>query len=110
MLVVSEENLSHLKSVSCDSVYWLVDPLDGTREFIKRNGQFTVNIALIVKGEPAFGVVYVPVQDTCYWGGEHIGAGEKHQVRSLKSAYRPAICRRALSQARIILMMRPMRF
>lgn len=74
VLVVSEENLSHLKAVSCDSIYWLVDPLDGTREFIKKNGQFTVNIALIVKGEPAFGVVYVPVQDTCYWGGETIGA------------------------------------
>ncbi|VFP86504.1 3'(2'),5'-bisphosphate nucleotidase CysQ [Candidatus Erwinia haradaeae] len=41
--------------------YWLVDPLDGTKEFIKRNGEFTVNIALINKGEPILGVVYAPV-------------------------------------------------
>lgn len=48
--------------------YWLVDPLDGTKEFIKRNGEFTVNIALIHKGEPVFGVVYAPVLDDLYWG------------------------------------------
>lgn len=48
--------------------YWLVDPLDGTKEFIKRNGEFTVNIALIHQGEPVFGVVYAPVLDDMYWG------------------------------------------
>ncbi|MDF2457182.1 MAG: cysQ [Cytophagaceae bacterium] len=48
--------------------FWLVDPLDGTREFIKRNGQFTVNIALIENGYPVLGLVYVPVQNTLYWG------------------------------------------
>ena len=46
--------------------YWLVDPLDGTKEFINRNGEFTVNIALIDAGRPCLGVVYVPVQDVCY--------------------------------------------
>lgn len=48
--------------------FWLVDPLDGTREFIKRNGQFTVNIALIENGYPVLGLVYIPVQNTLYWG------------------------------------------
>ncbi|MFT7492193.1 MAG: 3'(2'), 5'-bisphosphate nucleotidase [Pseudohongiellaceae bacterium] len=48
--------------------YWLVDPLDGTREFISRNGEFTVNIALINNGVPVLGVVYVPVHDVCYAG------------------------------------------
>jgi 3'(2'), 5'-bisphosphate nucleotidase len=48
--------------------YWLVDPLDGTKEFIKRNGEFTVNIALIEKGEPISGVVYAPVLDAMYVG------------------------------------------
>ena len=43
--------------------YWIIDPLDGTKEFIKRNGEFTVNIALIEKGVPILGVVYVPVLD-----------------------------------------------
>jgi 3'(2'), 5'-bisphosphate nucleotidase len=48
--------------------FWLVDPLDGTKEFIKRNGQFTVNIALIENGFPVLGLVYVPVQKVLYWG------------------------------------------
>jgi 3'(2'), 5'-bisphosphate nucleotidase len=54
--------------------YWLVDPLDGTKEFIKRNGEFTVNIALIAHGVPVLGVVYVPVLNTCYYGMQGIGA------------------------------------
>ena len=49
--------------------YWLIDPLDGTKEFIKRNGEFTVNIALIENGLPTFGVVYAPVPDVFYVGG-----------------------------------------
>ena len=48
--------------------YWLVDPLDGTKEFIKRNGEFTVNIALIEDGVPVLGVVQVPVTSVCYSG------------------------------------------
>lgn len=47
--------------------YWLVDPLDGTREFIKRNGEFTVNIALIHEHQPVLGVVHVPVSHCCYY-------------------------------------------
>ncbi|HEY8887265.1 MAG TPA: 3'(2'),5'-bisphosphate nucleotidase CysQ [Gallionella sp.] len=54
--------------------YWLVDPLDGTREFIKRNGEFTVNIALIENGKPVMGVVYAPVLDVCYHGARGAGA------------------------------------
>jgi len=48
--------------------YWLVDPLDGTKEFIRRNGEFTVNIALIENGRPSLGVVYAPVRDILYSG------------------------------------------
>lgn len=54
--------------------FWLVDPLDGTKEFIKRNGEFTVNIALIENQHPVFGVVYVPAQDKLYWGDTENGA------------------------------------
>ena len=50
------------------TTYWLVDPLDGTKEFIKRNGEFTVNIALIHDGVPVLGVVYAPDLDKLYWG------------------------------------------
>jgi 3'(2'), 5'-bisphosphate nucleotidase len=54
--------------------YWLVDPLDGTKEFINKNGEFTVNIALIEGHRPVFGVVAVPAQGTVYWGDP--GAGK----------------------------------
>lgn len=47
--------------------YWLVDPLDGTKDFIKKNGEFTVNIALVEEHESVLGVVHVPVADTCYY-------------------------------------------
>jgi len=56
--------------------YWLVDPLDGTREFIKRNGEFTVNIALIEDGVPVLGVVYAPVLDWLYSGMQGLGASK----------------------------------
>ena len=48
--------------------FWLVDPLDGTKEFIKKNGEFTVNIALIEEGIPVFGVVHIPALGVTYWG------------------------------------------
>ena len=53
--------------------YWLVDPLDGTKEFIKKNGEFTVNIALIEDGRPVMGVVYAPVLQTIYYGSQAEG-------------------------------------
>jgi len=57
--------------------YWLVDPLDGTKEFVKKNGEFTVNIALIHLGNPIMGVVYAPVLDCLYWGNVEMGAWKK---------------------------------
>ena len=54
--------------------FWLVDPLDGTKEFIKRNGEFTVNIALVENGIPVAGVIYVPVTDVLYTGIKSEGA------------------------------------
>ena len=54
--------------------YWLVDPLDGTKEFVKRNGEFTVNIALVENGEPVLGVVYAPVLEVCYFAAQGMGA------------------------------------
>lgn len=53
---------------------WVVDPLDGTREFVKRNGEFTVNIALIEDGDPVFGVVQAPVTGVLWHGGRGLGA------------------------------------
>ena len=67
--------------------FWLVDPLDGTKEFINHNGEFTVNIALIVEGRPQLGVVYVPVTDTCYLACVGLGAfkqvaGKRHVIHA----------------------------
>ena len=57
--------------------YWLIDPLDGTKEFINRNGEFTVNIALIRRNEPVMGVVYVPVTGVTYSGVVGEGASRR---------------------------------
>ena len=57
--------------------FWMVDPLDGTKEFIKRNGEFTVNIALIHKSQAVFGAVYVPVKDELYIGGKGLPASKR---------------------------------
>lgn len=58
--------------------YWLVDPLDGTKEFIKRNGEFTVNIALIEDQRPVLGVVSVPVRDEHYFAAVGVGCFKQH--------------------------------
>ena len=67
--IISEENegIPFDKRKGFDK-FWCVDPLDGTKEFINRNGEFTVNIALIEKGVPIFGGIYVPVTETYYFG------------------------------------------
>lgn len=79
--VISEENkqlpFSERKNWSkC----WIVDPLDGTKEFIKRNGEFTVNIALIEKGKPQLGVIYAPALKTLYFGDVREKKAYKVQV------------------------------
>ncbi len=70
------KNWSHL---------WIVDPLDGTKEFVKRNGEFTVNIALFFKGKSVLGVVYAPVLDKHYFGGIGLECSvkEKQKTQSL---------------------------
>ena len=60
--------------------YWLIDPLDGTKEFIKKNGEFTVNIALIENNQPVFGVVHAPVLNTTWWGQAGQGAFKVNQM------------------------------
>ncbi|MDJ0926470.1 MAG: 3'(2'),5'-bisphosphate nucleotidase CysQ [Gammaproteobacteria bacterium] len=85
--VWSEESAAIPYEERCQwSRFWLVDPLDGTREFIKRNGEFTVNIALIERHEPMLGVVHVPVQATDYSAARGVGAfrerdGTRHAIK-----------------------------
>jgi 3'(2'), 5'-bisphosphate nucleotidase len=70
--ILSEEDVEGFSGPDEAGRYWLVDPLDGTKEFIKKNGEFTVNIALIEKGQPILGVVHAPDLDRTYigWPGE----------------------------------------
>ena len=77
--------------------YWLVDPLDGTKEFINRNGEFTVNIALIRDHQAVMGVVHVPVTDISYFGARATGAwrqqgtAEKQMIKTRQPAATPAV-------------------
>ena len=89
--IISEENkaIDYKKRKKFDFA-WLVDPLDGTKEFIKRNGEFTVNIALLWEGKVIFGVVYVPVTKELFWGMKGSGAyistvGKKGKPKRLKA-------------------------
>ncbi len=72
--VLSEEGESHIPDTN---PYWLVDPLDGTKEFVKRNGEFTVNIALVIGDRPVLGVVYAPALDVYYCGDVESGVAYK---------------------------------
>jgi len=73
--ILSEENcVIPYKIRSKWTQYWLVDPLDGTKEFIKKNGEFTVNIALIDNNSPIFGVIHLPVTNETYWGSQVNGS------------------------------------
>lgn len=73
--VLSEESSPEVMAARLGwSRYWLVDPLDGTKEFVSRNGEFTVNIALIEQGTPRWGLVYAPVLDKLWYGGKGIRA------------------------------------
>ena len=66
--------------------YWLIDPLDGTKEFIKKNGEFTVNIALIKNNKPHLGIVYCPVKKILYWNDndKKVFKREKEETREIK--------------------------
>jgi 3'(2'), 5'-bisphosphate nucleotidase len=72
--ILSEEAVGDFSGADDAGRYWLVDPLDGTKEFIKRNGEFTVNIALIEQGRAILGVVYAPVLNVAYLAAEGLGA------------------------------------
>ena len=78
------------------SRYWLIDPLDGTKEFVKRNGEFTVNIALIDGGEPILGVVHAPVLGVSYLAARGVGAfrirdGLREAIHTRRTAARPTL-------------------
>lgn len=95
--VVAEEAVARGESPAIGRRFWLVDPLDGTREFVSRNGEFTVNIALIEDGAPVLGVVYEPVADRLYAGVVGQGAWLEEQGRR-----RAIACRQASAEGLVL--------
>tara|TARA_B100001094_G_C18195698_1_gene810707 strand:+ start:10348 stop:11160 length:813 start_codon:yes stop_codon:yes gene_type:complete len=69
--IISEEDTLNVEPADC---YWLIDPLDGTKDFIQRTGHFAISVALIDQHRPVLGVIYVPVTQDCYYALEGLGA------------------------------------
>ncbi len=95
--VVAEEAAARGLAPAVGACFWLVDPLDGTREFVARNGEFTVNIALVEAGAPVLGVVYAPVLDELYLGA--VGQGAWLVSRGQRRAIS---CRRVPADAAVL--------
>lgn len=98
MPVVSEEGSDLFLEASC---YWLVDPLDGTKDFLAGNGEFTVNIALVREQRPVLGVVYAPARGEIYAGGAGLGCWvETDQGGQISCGSHPRseVCRLAVSR------------
>ena len=104
--VVSEEGEFEESGSDFPSVHWLVDPLDGTKEFVKGLPEYTVNVALIEEGESVLGVIYIPAADTLYYAAHGLGAWkvddsaspERLNATPQESAFTAAISRSHASQ------------
>jgi len=84
--ILSEEgaSISYEERKTWDT-FWIVDPLDGTKEFIKKNGEFTINIALIKNAVPILGVIYVPVTKTLYFASKDTGSYKTNNISEFSS-------------------------
>lgn len=92
--IISEEgNIPSFEERKSWNSFWLVDPLDGTKEFIKRNGEFTINIALVVDDEPVVGLIFAPALKLLYYGKKGVGAfkqvegGDAQRIYSSGKSY-----------------------
>jgi 3'(2'), 5'-bisphosphate nucleotidase len=103
--IVSEEDPASLQYRTEEGCYWLLDPLDGTKEFISRNGEFTINVALIINSIAVWGAVYAPVLDAMYWGGSALGAyrriGNKQDVLSVSCKLSQSTCQVVASKSHL---------
>jgi len=73
-LIISEEMFDGTNNLVLDDYFWLVDPLDGTKDFLAKNDEFSINVSLIKNDSPIFGIIYLPVQDICYWAEKGVGS------------------------------------
>ena len=83
--IISEESFVDWQTRKEWNKFWLIDPLDGTKEFINKNGEFTVNIALIENNKPVLGVIFVPVLSTLYFASQNYGSFRLHCSSNLSS-------------------------
>lgn len=102
MPIVSEEGCVPDEGARRAPRFWLVDPLDGTKEFVARNGEFTVNIALIEQGQPVLGVVVVPAQQVSYWGAMGQGAYRRRSGEAVAQRLNVALPRQAGRPLRVL--------
>ena len=78
--ILSEESIDSFSISNSDSLFWCIDPIDGTKEFIKRNDEFTINIALIFNKKPILGVIYAPALDQLYYASK--GKGSFYETKN----------------------------
>ena len=83
--VVSEEDESSLDIPKTNKVFWLIDPLDGTKEFINKSDEFTCNLALVENHFPSLGFVSIPAKEQIYYGGKNLGSFKINKAKRCKS-------------------------
>ena len=94
--IVSEEDQDSFLIPKEHNTFWLIDPLDGTKEFIKKNGEFTCNLALVENSYTRLGFVSVPVKDQVYFGGKNFGSkmvNKTNNFKDIKYSSKKGICR-----------------
>ncbi len=103
--ILTEESLVNWETRRVWNKYWLIDPLDGTKEFINRNGEFTVNISLIENNSPIFGVIYAPEKSLLYYGIKNNGSYKlitQDNINTLTEFKKININKNAVSKIKII--------
>ena len=102
--IVSEEEPSSLNIPKKNKIFWLIDPLDGTKEFIKKNNEFTCNLALIENNASTLGFVTVPVKGLIYYGGKQFGSkliNKNKKISEVKYKKVSGICRVVASKSHL---------
>ena len=102
--IVSEEDIYSLNIPKTNNVFWLIDPLDGTKEFIKKNDEFTCNIALVENNVPTLGIVSVPVKGLIFYGGKQFGSkliNQNKEISEIKYKKASGICRIVASKSHL---------
>ena len=102
--IVSEENEEYLSIPKKNNIFWLIDPLDGTKEFINRNNEFTCNLALIENNRTRLGFIGIPSKELIYYGGKIFGSkriDKFNKISDIKYKSKTGICRVIASKSHL---------